>query len=422
VTNKNARMVPPKLSISRRQILKGVAGAVSLASVGLPLRSVFAEPVKEVTIGMVAPLSGPWARPGILMRAGAEMAIESINAAGGIKALGGAKMKLVVADAGDSADRAAAAVRGLIAANPEVVAGSGSWLSSLTLAVTEVTEREKLPWMTFSFSDRITERGFQYVFQTAPRATTFADKAAPAAAALAKSAGAPFSKIAAIYDNTPNPTGFVVELKNKVLPGMGATLVLDEVYTPPLSDATALVQRLRRVRPDALYLIATNPQDYKLLLDKLHEYHIALPLLGHGGPVLDPAVLAAVGVPGLDGFIATVSAWPNKYHTALEKAFMARTKEPYMTQDAIVPWAEMHILKEALELTGKVDRVALGATMHKMSLTQEQVGNVYPGGVSYDEHGLRRGETVMLAQWQNGHPTLVFPSELAAAPPVWPKA
>ena len=46
---------------------------------------------KEVPIAMLVPLSGPWARQGILEQMGARMAIDDVNNAGGIKSLGGAK-------------------------------------------------------------------------------------------------------------------------------------------------------------------------------------------------------------------------------------------------------------------------------------------------------------------------------------------
>src|SRR5690606_22629474 len=113
-----------------------------------------------------APLSGPWARQGEMMRKGADLAIEDINAAGGVKALGGAKVKLAVADAGDTAEKAKNAAQRLLAENPDMVGGTGAWLSSFTLAVTEVTERAGVPWVTLSYSDAITGRGFRYVFQT----------------------------------------------------------------------------------------------------------------------------------------------------------------------------------------------------------------------------------------------------------------
>ncbi|HVQ22150.1 MAG TPA: ABC transporter substrate-binding protein, partial [Candidatus Saccharimonadia bacterium] len=86
----------------------GLLGARALGGValsGLGTASAWAQ-AKPVKIAMIAPLSGPWARQGQLMRMGAEMAIEEINGGGGIKALGGAKLELVVADAGDNTEKA----------------------------------------------------------------------------------------------------------------------------------------------------------------------------------------------------------------------------------------------------------------------------------------------------------------------------
>ncbi len=54
-------------------------------------------------------MSGIYARPGQVMRMGAEMAVKDINAQGGIKALGGAPLKLVVVDSGDSTEKAKSA-------------------------------------------------------------------------------------------------------------------------------------------------------------------------------------------------------------------------------------------------------------------------------------------------------------------------
>ena len=70
---------------------------------------------------------------------GAETAADEINAAGGIKAMGGAKVELVPIDAGDSAEKAKNAAQRLVAQEPDVVGGMGAWLSTFTLAITEVT-------------------------------------------------------------------------------------------------------------------------------------------------------------------------------------------------------------------------------------------------------------------------------------------
>src|SRR5262245_14433012 len=125
---------------------------VALA-LGLTTPHVQAQQPKEVKVGLIVPLSGLYARPGAVMRMGAEMAVERINAEGGIKALGGAKLKLVVLDCGDTTEKAKNAAQRMVAEETDMVAATGAYLSSFTLAVTEVTERANLPILTLSYSD-----------------------------------------------------------------------------------------------------------------------------------------------------------------------------------------------------------------------------------------------------------------------------
>src|ERR1700709_1760452 len=105
----------------------GRRSALTLAAAGalVPLRA--KAQVKEVKIAMLVPLSGPWARSGLVEQMGARMAIDDVNAAGGIKALGGAKMKLMEFDAGDSAEKAEDPARLTVAHEPALAAGFGAW-------------------------------------------------------------------------------------------------------------------------------------------------------------------------------------------------------------------------------------------------------------------------------------------------------
>ena len=122
---------------SRRTVLQtGLAGSAAALALG-PAGLARAQ-AKEVKVALIAPLSGPWARQGALMKMGADLAIKHINDEGGIKSLGGAKMTLAVLDAGDSAEKAKNAAQRLVSSETDVVAGVGSWLSSFTLAITEV--------------------------------------------------------------------------------------------------------------------------------------------------------------------------------------------------------------------------------------------------------------------------------------------
>lgn len=171
-------------------IRRGMRALTSLVALiaALAAPTALARHPKEVEVGLIAPMSGPWARQGQVMKMAADMAIETINAQGGIKSMGGAKMKLVVFDAGESVERAKNAAQRMVADSPRLVVATGAYLSSFTLAVTEVTERAQLPVVTFSYSDLITARGFKYVFQTSATGDQQAEGSLPALMDMAQKA------------------------------------------------------------------------------------------------------------------------------------------------------------------------------------------------------------------------------------------
>src|SRR5215470_15727934 len=210
-----------KTSLTRRGVLSGAA-AMGLSTV------VRAQQPAEVKVGLIVPLSGIYARPGAVMRMGAEMGVEHINAQGGIKSMGGAKLKLVVLDSGDSTEKAKAAAQRMVAQEIDLVVASGSYLSSFTLAVTEVTERANLPILTLSYSDLITSRGFKYVFQTSATAGSQAEQSLPVIVKVATAAsGVAPKKVAIITDNTAASVSSVKPMKERLLKDLGIELVVD---------------------------------------------------------------------------------------------------------------------------------------------------------------------------------------------------
>ena len=231
-----------------------------------------AQSTKEVKVAVAVPISGPWARNGELHVKGAQQAVDDINAQGGVQALGGAKLKLIVVDTGDSAEKAKNAAQRMLSADPDLVGGTGAFVSSFTLAVTEVTERAEVPWLTLSYSDQITNRGYKYVFQTSPTASRMAEDALPVILQTSKAAGAPGPKtVGIIMDNTASPVSFSKPMREGGFDKMGLKLVVDEVFTPPLADATSMVQKVRNARPDLMLVLTTNVPDTKLILEKLNE-------------------------------------------------------------------------------------------------------------------------------------------------------
>jgi branched-chain amino acid transport system substrate-binding protein len=406
-------------SIGRRTTLAlgAAAGAAGLAG------RARAQAPKEVEIAMLVPLSGPWARQGILEQMGARLAIDDVNNAGGIKSMGGAKLKLIELDTQDNAEKAKDAAQRMIAQNPNLVGGFGCWLSTFTLAVTEVTERAQLPWLTLSYSDLITGRGYKYVFQSSPTADQQSQDMVPVIMALAeKVTGKRPTKVGLIGDNTAASISFMKPIRDHVLKNENLTAVVDQTYTPPLTDATTLVQPARSARPDFVLLTSTNVPDDKLLVDKFNEYGMPptkMPLIGNGGHWAVPELLKVTSADEMEGVLVGLANWPGKDAADISARFIKRTGEPWFGHDSIFAYAHVMILKEALERAGVADRVKVNEALHALNMTTGPA-LLFPGGhLQYDAQGRRVGAKMVMVQWQDGKPVTVYPPEVASAQAKW---
>ena len=414
-------------SLKKPLISLTIAILVSAGIAGWSSRAAKAQAQKPVEIAVIVPLSGPWARQGQLVKLGAEMAIAEINEKGGIKSMGGTKLELISIDAGDSAEKAKNAAQRLVAEHPDVVAGCGAWLSTFTLAITEVTERAQIPWLTLSYADSLTSRGFKYIFQSSPTADTQAIESLPTLIDLAKSATGKAPKtIGLIGDNTAAPISY---LKPFRAPGgldkYDMKAVVDETYTPPLSDATTLMQRVRSARPDMLLYVTTTISDLKLGLDKMNEFHIGkgtIPVIGNGGANGAPEVLKSVSPDLLEGYIFTVANWGLKGQEQIIDSFKKRTGEPWMTQDALDGYGHIWIFKDALEKVGAADKVKVAEAIHTMEFDTGPTAMAFPGKVKFDAAGRRVGAPLVIVQWQNGVPVTIYPVDRATAKARWPKS
>ena len=405
-------------------ILKPVSLALALATMAVAPAVTLAQ-VKDVKVALIVPLSGAWARNGEVHQLGAKAAIEDINAAGGIKSMGGAKLQLVVADAGDNIEKAKSAAQRLIDQEPDLIGGTGAFVSSFTLAVTEVTERAELPWLTLSYADSLTTRGYKYVFQTSAPASLQAANFLPAVVKLAsQTSGKPVTTVGIVMDNTASPVGLTKPLREGGFAKENLKLVADEIYTPPLSDATSLVQKLRNSRPEFALMLTTNTADSKLLLEKMDEMGLGggrIPMISNGGAMAVPDMLKLVKKETMEGVMVVIANWPGKSQAALVDAFKKRTGEPWMTQDSISTYGDMWIFKEALEKAGSADRKKVAEAIRKMDTTTGPA-NYFPGGrLRFDEKGRRVGADIVLLQWQNGVPVPVYPADIATSKLVWAK-
>ncbi len=406
---------------SRRKALGLALAAVALSAFATGA----AAQKKTVEVGLIAPMTGPWARQGQVMKMAADLAIEKINQEGGIKAMGGAQLALKVFDAGDTVERAKNAAQRMVAEAPDLVGATGAYLSSFTLAVTEVTERAQLPVLTFSYSDLITSRGFKYVFQTSATGDQLAEGSLPALMDMAEKASGKRPKtVGIVMDNTAASVAFAKPIRATMLDKLGLKLTVDETFTPPLSNATPLIQRVRSQRPDFLLLMPTVIGDAKLLLEKMNEFGIGkgkLPAISNGAAILDPDLRNNMNVEQLEGVMSVVANWSTAAQKDIMAEFRKKTGEPWATQHFITTYGDMLIFRAALEAAGKADRAAVATALRAMDLATGPA-QFFPGGrVKFDANGRRVGAALLIVQWQKGVPVTVYPPKDAVAAPVWPK-
>jgi branched-chain amino acid transport system substrate-binding protein len=396
-----------------------VALACLAGAIGAP-GVLHAQP-KEVEIAIIDALTGPYSTNGTRVVKGAEMAAEEINASGGIKSLGGAKIKLVIGDAGARPDDASNAAQRVLASNPNIVGGAGAYISSQQLAITEITERAGIPWLVQGSADQLTARGYKNVFATNMPSGQAATAVFPLMEQLAHlSSGAPIKDVAILAVNTPGTIatadGVEASLKSK-----GINVVAKEVFAIQLADGSVIAQRVRRARPGFIFFSTALAPDTKTILSSLAQVGITpknTPFFIYGGGAFDPEMLNLMSKEGLEGTVVFTNVWPTKKSGDLEARWKKRTNLPWMTFDPAFGYGHVYLLKEAIERAGSTDRAKISEAMHTMKIESGPAVAALNGPVSFEASGKRVNPPGLLLQWQNGVPVVIYPADVAVAVPL----
>lgn len=404
-----------KRGVTRRASL-GLLGA---ATVMMP--TYLRAQTPDVEIAVVDSFSGPWAFNGAVALKGAELAVEEVNASGGIKALGGAKLKIVSADAGGNPEEASAAIRRVLSSSPNVVAGMGAYVSSLQLAITEVTERAGVPWIVMGAADQLTGRGFKNVIATNMSASQAASRIPPILNEVAKlTTGATISKVAILTENTASTVAFSNGVRAD-LAGKNVDIVFNETYSIGISDGASIAQQIRRAQPSMFLFLNTIPQDAKVIIGALKRVGITmskLPTFIYGAGAFIPEMLDLVDKETMQGAISVATNWTTKDSRDLEQRWKERTGKPWMTFEPKYAYGHVWMIKEALEKAGANDRAKVSQQLLTMDATSGPIVRALGGEVKFDTNGRRLNPPLLLMQWQDGVPVTIYPDDLAVAKPL----
>jgi branched-chain amino acid transport system substrate-binding protein len=397
--------------MDRRAFLKSLAG-VSVLSAGAAAPA--SGQAKPVNVGVILPLSGANAQFGINSRNGIQLVADEINVAGGVKALGGAKINLVVADATSTPTTAATAAQRLITQN-EVTAILGAFASSLTIAISEVTERRDIPFLTMSFADQITGRGFKNIFQVVAKGSVIGNAQLAYTLELARAAGAKIEKIAIMYEDTAYGTSQATGIRAAAKTA-NVEIVMDDAYPLGITDATPLINKLRTSGAQAVFPVSYL-NDSMLIIRTMRQQRIAIPAIGGAAGYVIPDFGKALG-PFADGVLSIA---PANYDLAPEFTERFRRRFGYfMVHEAVEHAVCLDVLVQAIERakSAKPEDVAgaLRGGRFEGGWTKAMTG----GAVQFDKTGLNTLSVPVMVQWRGKDLVTVWPKEYAQAKVTWP--
>jgi branched-chain amino acid transport system substrate-binding protein len=396
--------------LSRRQAMADVAAVLITAP--FVIRSSSAQPA-AINIGVVVPLSGANAQFGVNSRNGIELVADEINAAGGIKALSGAKINLVVSDSTSNPTTASTIARRLITQN-EVTAILGAFASSLTLAISEVTAQADIPFLTMAFADEITGRGLESVFQVTPKASVTGRAQVNYTLAIAEAAGSKIEKIAIMYEDTAYGIAQSRGLR-RAAKDANIEIVMDEAYPLGITDATPLIGKLHSSRAQAVFPLSYL-NDSLFIIRTMRQQRMTIPAIGGAAGYVIPDFAKGLGEFAED----VLSISPSNYDLAPVLTDPFRKRFGYfMVHEAIEHAVALEVLVQAIERAKSAKPKAVTEALHGVRFVGGWTKAMPGGAVQFDQTGLNTLAVPVMVQWRSKELVTVWPRDVARASPRW---
>ncbi len=338
---------------------------------------------ESVKIGVMAPVTGPWASEGQDMVNVVEILAARVNAAGGAN---GRTVEIEVADdAGDPRTATLAAQR-LVSSG--VVAVVGTYGSAITEASQGIYDDEGvLQIATGSTSIRLSEKGMPLFFRTCPRD----DDQGKYLSTKVLEMG--MKQFALLHDNSAYAKGLAEECK-ALLEEAGADIVFYDAITAGDRDFTTSLVSMKTSEPDMIVFTGYYPEAAMLLRQK-QDMGWDVPMIG-GDATNNTALIEISGAKAAEGYYFVSPPGPLDLTGDAAREFMAAYREKHGAVPTSV-WSIMAgdaflTIVEALRNIDEADSESIGDYLH--NTLKNYPG--FTGAISYNEKGDRVGDVYRL--------------------------
>jgi branched-chain amino acid transport system substrate-binding protein len=408
-----------KKGMTRREFMKStaVAGVAAAAgTIGFPNVLRGADP-KEILIGHIHPLSGALGFDGQELKKGMMLAVKEINDAGGIKSLGGAKLKLLDADSEGKPELAVSAVERF---NREgVVAVMGAYQSAVTLVATQQAEKLQIPYVvTVAVADEVTSRGFKYTFRVQPSAEQMASQTVKYVSEIAKATGQTVKTIAYLHDDTAFGTSLAGHVK-KYAPNYGMEVIVDVAYSPRAADVSTEVGKIKAAGADVVMDTGYFGDGVRVLKTMRDVRIKSKGIIGCGnGAFSHPKFVEELGK--LTENVMDGNYCANPRSPLTKKAF-ANYKAAYGTEmgpSTVFSYQPVYVLADALERAKSTDREAVREALSKTNLAE----HILPQGpIVFGPDGQNKNAQAAMMQILGGKIVTVWPEAYAEGKCIFPQ-
>jgi len=356
------------------------AGLASLAMLG------FASSAQaDITIGLVAPVTGPVAAYGDQVRNGAQAAVDKINETGGI--LGEKVVLQVVDDAGDPK-------QGVSGANLLVGEGVkyvvGPVTSGVAIPASDVFAENGILMVTpTATAPDLTKRGLSNVLRTCGRDDQQAEVAADYVLKNMKD-----KRIAVIHDKGTYGQGLADAFKAAINAG-GLQEVEYNSLTPGEKDLSALITRLKAANVDVVYFGGYHPEG-GLLARQLNDMGVKATIIGGEG--LSNTEYWAIGNEAAAGTLFTNASDALKNPASAGAVEVLKQKNIPPEAFTLNAYAAVEVLKAGIEKAGSAEDPAAVAA----ALKSGEPVNTAIGALTYGETGDLTSPSFSLFKWEDG--------------------
>lgn len=403
------------MTVSRREFLGGI-GILIAGTAASQFPTILKAAPKEILIGAVEPLTGITAEAGQMSTWGLELAVESINKAGGIKSMGGAKLVLKVGDSESKNEVGAMMAEKLIRQN--IACLVGAFQSGVTMAVSKVADRHKMPFVIdVTTADQITQQGFQYTFRVFPTISGLLNTGIDGIVEITKAK--PIKKAVMIHISEfqgKAVTDLFLPMIQKRKNELGWDVIKTITYPENAMSLASEVGEAKTLKPDALFVVARQ-RDALMLVTEMYKQRFDVD--GIFGIVCPGFADPGYQKEKLSSFSFNVTPWHDEVQPFAKKVaeeYRAKYKKPF-NMNAAHSYDTILVIADSLERAKSTDNEALRKALKETNLTKKtSIGKA----IQFDEKGDNKwaGAAVMQLQQQNAN--VVYPSYAATAKAVYP--